>query len=141
MAKWANGLYKLINPEKYAGNSPPRFRSSWELAFFKFADNHPSVVQWVSEGIRIPYKNPFNGKNTVYVPDIFIVYQDRNGKQHAELIEIKPSSQMVMESAGRNIQNQAAVILNQVKWQAAASWCKQKGIFFRVISEKDLFKQ
>lgn len=139
--KWANGLYKVTNPDKYAGNNPPRFRSSWELAFFKFADHHPSVVQWASECVRIPYKNPFSGKNTVYVPDIFIIYQDKNGKQHAELIEIKPSSQTVMEAAGKNIQNQAAVILNQVKWQAAAAWCKQKGIFFRVISEKDLFRQ
>jgi hypothetical protein len=139
--KWANGNYIPTNPEKYAGNRSPKYRSSWELAFFRFADNHPAVVQWASESIKIPYQNPFTGKNTVYVPDIFIVYQDKNGKQHAELIEIKPSSQTRMEAAGKNAQNQAAVILNYAKWQAAAAWCKQKGIFFRVISEKDLFKK
>ena len=139
--KWANGNYIPTNPEKYAGNRAPKYRSSWELAFFRFADNHPAVVQWASESIKIPYQNPFTGKNTVYVPDIFIVYQDKNGKQHAELIEIKPSSQTRMEAAGKNLQNQAAVVLNYAKWQAAAAWCKQKGIFFRVISEKDLFKR
>lgn len=141
MAKWANGQYTVKNPEKYAGNCPPRYRSSWELNFFRFADNHPAVVSWVSEGVKIPYTNPFTGKSTVYVPDIFIVYQDKNGKQHAELIEIKPSSQTYMEAAGKNPQNQAAVALNYVKWQAAAAWCKQKGIFFRVINEQQLFKQ
>ena len=139
--KWANGNYIPTNPEKYAGNRAPKYRSSWELAFFRFADNHPAVVQWASESIKIPYQNPFTGRNTVYVPDIFIVYQDKNGKQHAELIEIKPSSQTRMEAAGKNLQNQAAVVLNYAKWQAAAAWCKQKGIFFRVISEKDLFKR
>lgn len=34
MAKWANGLYTVKNKEKYIGNKPPRFRSSWERSFF-----------------------------------------------------------------------------------------------------------
>lgn len=141
MTKWAKGTFKPRNLSKYAGNRAPKYRSSWELAFFRFCDNHPAVVQWASECIKIPYKNPFTGKQTVYIPDIFITYQDKNGKQHSELVEIKPSSQTYMEAAGKNAQNQAAVILNYAKWQAAAAWCKQKGIFFRVISEKDLFKK
>jgi hypothetical protein len=39
--KWANGLFEVKNPEKYAGNKVPRYRSSWEFAFMQFADNHP----------------------------------------------------------------------------------------------------
>ena len=53
MANWANGIYEVANPEKYAGNKKPRYRSSWEHAFMRFADNHPSVIQWASESIKI----------------------------------------------------------------------------------------
>lgn len=141
MPAWARGKYVPKNKDKYVGNKIPTYRSSWELAFFRFCDNHPAVVNWASEAVQIPYRNPFTGKHTVYIPDVFVLYQDKNGKQHSELIEIKPTSQMTMESAGRNPQNRAAVALNHVKWQAAASWCKQKGIFFRIVTEKDLFKQ
>ena len=40
---------------------------------------------------------------------------------------------------GRSRANQAHYIMNMEKWEAARSWCKQKGIFFRVITEEDIF--
>lgn len=141
MAKYAQGKYSIKNPEKYLGNKEPYWRSSWEFSFCKFCDEHPSVKQWVSEGIKIPYRNPFTGKNTIYVPDFFIVYVDAQGKQHAELIEVKPMNQTVKEKTGRSKANQAAWALNQVKWEAAHAFCKQKGIRFRVVTEEDLYHQ
>ena len=56
--KYANGLYSLKNPQKYSGNKNPRYRSAWEHAFMRFCDNHPSVVNWASEAVQIPYRNP-----------------------------------------------------------------------------------
>lgn len=141
MARFAQDRYQIKNPEKYLGNKAPYYRSSWEFHFCKFCDEHPSVEQWVSEGIKIPYRNPFTGKNTIYVPDFFIVYVDQNGKQHAELIEVKPVNQTVKEKTGRSRANQAAWALNQVKWEAAQAYCKQKGIRFRVVTEEDLYFQ
>jgi hypothetical protein len=32
--------------------------------FFKYLDNNPAIIQWASEPITIPYRNPFTGKNT-----------------------------------------------------------------------------
>ena len=55
-------------------------------------DNNDAVLQWTSEGIKIPYYNPVKGKQTIYVPDFLVVYTDANKKQHTELIEVKPSS-------------------------------------------------
>ena len=89
--KFANGIYEMKNPQKYSGNKSPRYRSGWEHAFMRFCDNHPSVVNWASEAIQIPYRNPLTGKGTVYVPDFVVMYQDKNGKKHAELIEVKYS--------------------------------------------------
>jgi hypothetical protein len=81
------------------------------------------------------------GKQTVYVPDFFIAYADKGGKSRVELIEVKPSNQTLREKVGNSKHNQAHYILNQAKWTAARAWCKQKGIFFRIITENDIFHQ
>jgi hypothetical protein len=138
MAKYAQGKYTVKNQEKYLGNRQPTYRSSWEFAFMKFCDEHPSVAKWASEAIKIPYRNPFTGKQTIYVPDFFVVYVDKNGKQHVEVVEVKPYNQTVKEKA-RSKHNQAHWALNQVKWAAANAYCKQNGMKFRVVSENDIF--
>jgi hypothetical protein len=139
MARFAQGKFNLKNPQKYVGTKTPTYRSGWEFTFMKFCDEHPSVTQWASEAIRIPYRNPLTGKQTIYVPDFFIAYADKGGKQRVELIEVKPKSQAVKENLGRNRANQAHWVVNQAKWEAARAWCKQKKIFFRVITEDDIF--
>jgi len=139
MSRFAQGKFTPKHPEKYVGGRTPIYRSSWEFAFMKFCDEHPSVDKWASEAIRIPYKNPLTGKLTTYVPDFFVAYNDKSGKQRVELIEVKPSNQAIRENLGRSKVNQASYILNQAKWAAARAYCKQKNIFFRVITENDIF--
>jgi hypothetical protein len=134
---YAQGFYQIQNPEKYVGTGTPKYRSGWELTFMRFCDNHPSVVSWASECVRIPYKNPFTGKDTYYVPDFLVTYQV-NGVKRAELIEIKPKAQAVMELA-RSQQEKAAVALNMCKWQAARIWCKRMGASFRILTEEDIY--
>lgn len=139
MPRWAHGQYVPANTEKYLGNGKPIYRSSWELAFMRFCDNHTSITQWSSEPMRIPYIHPLTGKRTTYVPDFLIQYQDKFGNVKTELIEVKPSSQAIKESTGRNARNQAHFIVNQAKWAAARAFCKQQGILFRVITENEMF--
>jgi hypothetical protein len=105
----------------------------------KFCDEHPNVAKWASEAIKIPYRNPFTGKYTVYVPDFFMVYVDAKGKQHVEIIEVKPQNQTSMSEAKRSKHNQAHAILNTAKWEAARAYCKQQGITFRIVTENDIF--
>ena len=114
MPNWAQGLYQPKNPEKYAGKKTPRYRSSWEWAFMRFCDNNPSIMQWASESIQIPYRNPLTGRNTIYVPDFFLVYQDKSGARKGELIEIKPNNQAKFESLGKNKQNQAFAFVSSL---------------------------
>jgi hypothetical protein len=141
MSRFAQGKFTPKFPEKYIGTKTPTYRSSWEFHFMKFCDEHPSVAKWASESIRIPYKNPLTGKHTIYVPDFFIAYADKAGKQKVELIEVKPANQTLREKVGRSRVNQASYIVNQAKWSAAYAYCKQKGITFRVITENDMFHQ
>lgn len=139
MANFAQGKFNLKNPEKYVGNRTPTYRSGWEFAFMRFCDEHPSIIKWASESIRIPYRNPLTGKHTVYVPDFFIAYNDKNGKQRVEVIEVKPENQTLKEKLGRSKYNQASWVVNQAKWEAARAWCKQQGVLFRIVSEHDIF--
>ena len=138
MTKWSQGKYQIQNPEKYIGKKTPTYRSSWERHFMHFCDTNTNVLNWASEAIQIPYRNPFTNKNTVYIPDFFIVYEDRNKQRHAELIEIKPSTQTIMERA-KSKSDKAAVILNNYKWAAAKHFCQSRGIQFRVINEQQIF--
>jgi hypothetical protein len=137
--KFSQGIYKIKHPEKYVGSKDPTYRSSWEYTFMSFCDNNPSVQQWASEPVRIPYRDPLTGKGTVYVPDFVITYVDKNMKKHVEMIEIKPMNQMLAEKVGKNPYNQAQYVKNMSKWQAAGVWCKNQGIKFRVISERDIY--
>ena len=141
MPKYANGLYQILNADKYVGKKVPHFRSSWEHSFMRFCDENPAVLQWASEAIHIPYKNPFTNKNTIYIPDFMIMYMNKNNEKFGELIEIKPSTQTTLEAAGRSMRDQAAAVLNAYKWQAAQAWCSQNGLRFRVLTENDIFHQ
>lgn len=137
--KFAKGVYKVKNPEKYVGSKDPIFRSGWEHTFMLFCDNNPSVQQWASEPVKIPYRDPLTGKQTVYVPDFLITYVDRNQKKHVEIVEIKPANQQLVEKVGKNPYNQAQFVKNMAKWEAANAWCRNQGIKFRIINEHDIF--
>ena len=139
MSKYAQGKYQVKNPEKYMGKRLPSYRSSWEFTFMSFCDNNPAVIQWVSEGVKIPYFNPVSGKQTIYVPDFLIVYVDATQKQHTELVEIKPSTETTMESA-RSYRDKLMVAINMAKWAAADSWARANNMRFRVVTEFDIFK-
>ena len=141
MARFAQGKFRLKFPEKYSGTRMPTYRSSWEYTFMKFCDEHPSVSQWASEAVKIPYRNPLTGKQTIYVPDFFIQYKTKKGKNMVELIEVKPDNQTIKENLGKSRHNQLHYVLNQAKWEAASKYAKSKGIKFRVITEKDMFHQ
>ena len=121
------------------GKRAPTYRSSWEFTFCAFCDNNPAVINWASEAIQIPYRNPVTGKNTIYVPDFLIVYMDANQHQHTELVEIKPLKEATMESA-KSVRDKLSVAINMAKWAAADNWARANNIRFRVVTEFDIFK-
>jgi len=137
--KWTQGVFKPKNPEKYVGKGTIKYRSGWELTAFRMLDEHPSILNWASESIIIPYLDPLTNKKKNYIPDLFIIYRDKDGNQKTEIVEIKPSSQAGVTKA-RSIVEQAQVIKNQAKWVAAQQFCQKHGMGFRVVTEKDLFR-
>jgi len=139
--RFAQGKFTPKNPSKYVGKKTPMSRSSWEFVFMRMLDEHPGVESWASESIQIPYRDPLTGKYTIYVPDFFIVYRDKNGKKHAEVVEVKPSNQQLRTKLGNSKYNQEQYVKNLAKWEAANAWCKQKQLKFRIVNEDDIFHQ
>jgi hypothetical protein len=58
----------------------------------------------------------------------------------AELIEIKPKKQSIVESKMSN-RDRAVVAINYAKWDQATKWAKRNGMTFRVITEDQMFHQ
>jgi hypothetical protein len=139
MSRWAQGIYEVKNPQKYVGNGRPRYRSGWEHSFMRFCDTNDNVLQWASECVAIPYIHPITGRKTNYIPDFLITYRTKNNTIQAELIEIKPRNQSIIEE-NMNSRARAVVAVNYAKWAQAQKWCQRNGLKFRVINEQDMFK-
>lgn len=137
---WNQGQFIPKNPNKYIGKMPITYRSAWELAFMNVLDTHPNVSQWASESIEIQYKNPLTGQISNYIPDFLVIYTDKYGKKHGEIIEIKPLKESSMEHA-KSKRDRAVLAVNTAKWQAAIVWAKKRGLDFRVMTEQSLFAQ
>jgi hypothetical protein len=140
MSKWAQGIFTPKNAAKYIGKHAPKYRSGWELTFMTFCDTNKNVTYWASESMAIPYMNPVTGKRANYIPDFFVVYQNKYGKQLAEVVEIKPKKQSLIESKVASARDRMVVAVNHAKWAAAMAYCKAQGFAFRVITEDDLFR-
>lgn len=138
MGKFAKGVYAVKHPEKYVGKMRPIFRSSWEHTFMQFLDHHSSVINWASESIAIPYRDPLTNKMKNYYPDFFMVYIDKNNVRHAEIIEIKPESQTGRKKT-RSAINNAQIVKNHAKWAACLAYCQKNGLTFRLVTETQLF--
>lgn len=140
MANFRQGIYTVTNPGKYVGKREPRYRSGWEMTFMMFLDNNDNIVHWASESISIPYRNPITGRQSMYVPDFFVTYRTRDNTTRAELIEIKPKSQSLIESKSSS-RDRAVIAVNYAKWDAATKWARRNGLTFRVINEDQIFHQ
>lgn len=140
MTRYNQGQFRPNNSEKYVGSYPITFRSAWELTFMNLCDNHPNIIQWASESIKIPYQHPETTRIHTYIPDFFIIYLDKNGTTHGELIEIKPLSQSIDEAV-RTKRDARALMINKAKWAAANDWCRRNGLKFRVMTENQLYRK
>jgi hypothetical protein len=140
MANYRQGAYTVKNTAKYVGRGTPRYRSGWELTFMMFLDSNENVLQWASESISIPYRNPLTGKSSMYVPDFLVTYRGPNYTTKAELIEIKPKKQSLVESK-MSANERAIVAVNYAKWDSATKWAKKNGLTFRVINEDQIYHQ
>lgn len=143
MPIFKQGRYKPKNPQKYKGD-PTKivYRSSWELKFAKWADNHPKVISWSSEELAIPYISPIDNKHHRYFPDFLLTIEKTDGSKETILVEIKPKNQTIppkkVKKTAKFINEVMTWGVNQAKWKAANSYCQNRGWKFMLFTEKEL---
>jgi len=147
-----DSIYRPKNVDKYTGN--PQYavcRSSWETIFCKWADNNPSVLEWSSEPIAIPYvdktSKDYRGmpKKRRYFPDFLIKVLNNKGGVDVWLVEVKPYKETIPPRKGKKSQKtqlyeQKTWGVNRCKWIAAEALCKRRGWYFKILTEKQLIK-
>jgi hypothetical protein len=141
--KYVQGLFRPLHSEKYIGNHKPRYLSSYELHFFRWADKNPNIVKWSSESIAIPYRCPIDGRVHRYLVDNFILLKTKDGIKKY-LVEIKPAKQTIPPST-KNRKNKNSLIYEQImyarncaKWEAAEAWASKNDCHFTILTEKHL---
>lgn len=145
MRKANEGFYRLINPDKYLGDiNKVYYRSNLELNAFNFCDKNPYVIKWGAELFKIPYMKPMpdgSMKPSIYVPDIYVEYLNKNKEYKKVLMEVKPEK-FINKSKSKNrktalVENYTYMV-NMYKMEAAKKWCSKKGIEYRFTIEKNI---
>lgn len=142
-----NGKFKPRNPEKYAGNPENIvYRSSWELRFMSHLDKNPSVIQWASEELVIPYFDPTTNRLRRYFPDFVVKTKTKEGIVQTTVFEIKPRNETIEPKKPTNPKRMRRFITevatwgkNQAKWKAATEFCADRGWKFQILTEAELF--
>lgn len=151
--KCKQGIYNPINEDKWIitktfdmKESAIKYRSGWEKKFCFFADMNNDIIKVNSEGMKVKYNNPITGKISNYYLDFMIQTKDKK----IWLIEIKPFIQTIPPKKPRSnsknpnkanknyIKSIETYAVNKAKWEATEILCKEKGWFFKIITEKEL---
>ena len=146
MRKAHTGIFKPLNPQKYRGDvNNIVYRSSWEKRAFEWADLNPSVLEWASEEIVIPYLCETDNRIHRYFVDLYIKVKTVDGGSSKFIVEIKPYAQTQVPQppkSGRQnkryIEEMMAYVKNQSKWKAANEFAKKTGIQFKILTEREL---
>jgi hypothetical protein len=138
------GRYRVINTSKYKGDiQEVVYRSSWELKFMKWCDTNPSVLEWGSETVIIPYRSPVDNKFHRYFVDFYIKVKSKDNKITTYLVEIKPERftkppEIPQRKTKKFIDEVFQYGTNQAKWKAANEFCLDRNMKFLVLTENDL---
>ena len=138
------GKYKPRFPKKYKGNPTNIiYRSSWELKFMRYCDSNQNILEWGSEEFCLPYKSPLDNRIHRYFPDFYIKVRESTGTIKKMIIEVKPKRQCMEPKKPKRktrgyIYEVREYVKNQAKWKAAEEYCLDRGLEFKILTEKEL---
>ena len=139
-----SGRFKPTNITKYRGDYRNIiYRSSWEKVFMKYCDRNDNIIEWGSEEVIIPYNSPIDNRIHRYFPDFYIKVKDLSGRPKKYIIEIKPKKQ-TQEPVIQRVKTKKYVrevmeyAKNSAKWDAAITFCKDRMMEFKILTEDNL---
>ena len=86
------------------------------------------------------------GQQRRYYPDFYVKIKDKNSKTTEYIIEIKPYKQTIEPKMKTKITESYVNEVytwgvNNAKWREAVDYCKKRKWTFKLMTEKELFKQ
>jgi hypothetical protein len=144
--KYYQGRFNPKNKSKYKGDLNAIFyRSSWEAYFMNWLDKKDFVLEWKSEETIIPYISPIDNKQHRYFVDFWAKFKTKEGTQEF-LIEIKPKKESLppkqpKKQTKQYVQKVVTYLTNQAKWEAAEAFAHEHNMFFKVLTESELFNK
>lgn len=144
--KYHQGFFHPQNPRKYVGDaSNIVYRSGLEFRLMRYFDQHPSVLQWASEEIKIPYIRPDDGNHHLYYPDFLVKLRQTSGGEQVVLIEVKPAKHLkpppppkTKAQERRFLKESLTFAINKAKWEAAEQWCRKRNAEFLILTEQEI---
>jgi len=142
--KTYKGKFRTNNPLKYKGDiNNIVYRSLWELRFMKWCDMNPSILEWGSETVIVPYISPLDRNIHRYFVDFYIKVKDKQNQIKKYLVEIKPERftkppEIPKKKTKKFIDEVFQYSVNDAKWKAAFEYCKDRNMEFVILTEKDL---
>ncbi len=139
-----SGKYRVKNYRKYRGDpTQVIYRSLWEKKFMDYCDKTKNVLEWSSEEIVIPYKDPVSGRWRRYFPDFYMKVREANGTIQSYIVEVKPKKQIEgpkprQRKTKAYITEVATYATNKSKWKAAEQYCRDRLWEFKLITEVEL---
>ena len=109
----------------------------------KYFDINPSILQWASEEVVIPYYDSMTKKVRRYFPDFLIKVKTSEGI-NTHLIEVKPSKDLRPPVGGKGKKKSTVLYemktyqMNRDKFASARKWCDDRNIIFDIWTEKHL---
>jgi hypothetical protein len=139
-----SGIFTPKNPQKYSGDPTNIiYRSSWECRLMDWLDKNPSIINWASEELVVPYISPVDNRWHRYFPDFMVKVKGQDGKVKIMMLEVKPKKQTQPPKTPKRktkqfINEVMTYGVNQAKWKYATEYCLDRGWEFRVITEDHL---
>lgn len=122
------------------------YKSNLEKIAFKKVDLNQNVEMWTIEPFPIKYIKPTDNRYHRYYIDIVIKF--KNGRVY--FVEVKPLSQTKQPRKPNSTKSVSAKIaqrykndcmtflINTAKWEATKMYCKDRGYFFTIWTDKQL---
>ena len=139
-----SGIFTPKNPQKYSGDPTNIiYRSSWECRMMTWLDKNPSIINWASEELVVPYISPVDNRWHRYFPDFLVKVRGQDGKVKIMMLEVKPKKQTqppkTPKRKSKQFINEVMTYgVNQAKWKYATEYCLDRGWEFRIITEDHL---
>lgn len=112
-----------------------------------WADMNPSILEWGSEEIVVPYVCETDNRPHRYFVDFVFKVKTASGEIKKFLVEVKPYAQTcvpipprrkVKKAQQRYLEECLTYVKNRCKWRAAKVWAQQRGFEFMILTEKEL---